>query len=596
MCIRDSYVGTMPGGEVWSVDSQSGKSRKIAKIENAETIWSLALGKANNTLYAGTGPKGLLYKINTSSGKAELVFESNDKRILSLLAMSDGTIWMGTSDQALVFRYDPKTKSTRALADFAGNEVTALNEYRGDVVALVNDLEPSVKGMVKSKESLENASPKKNTGHQPKTPKANTGPGTENKTALMNVANRKGARKGKGSVFRISGDGHLTQLHSLTQTYFSSLAVANNRQIFAGSAEQGRLYLIEEDQSVSTAFDVDQRFIAQILWSQKSGLSFITGDASALYRGSQRSQTANYVSKVMDAKTPARFGNIEWQSGGKVVLLTRTGNTAKPGSGWSGWQPTHHTKVSAGEMRRGKVSSPPGRYFQFKATFNANTDVLRHVRLYFLPRNKPTKISEITVKPKDGQKKLRTLQTGVSKPRSPIFNISWKVENEDKDNSNYALHSRLEGQTNWRHINQGIRLSKTNFDWNTETTEDGYYRIRLSTSDHGGNDEFRALNDQHMSPLLLIDNTKPTIKNISIKYPSASAIAQDDMSVVVDAAYSIDDGPWQLTSTSDGLFDDTVEMLKIPLPKSLPKGQHTLAIRAADERGNIATAHGVFKK
>ena len=370
----------------------------------------------------------------------------------------------------------------------------------------------------------------------------------------------------------------------------------NNHQIFAGSAEQGRIYLIEEDLSVSTAFDVDQRYIAQILHSKKSGLSFITGDSSALYRGSQKSKTANYVSKVMDAKTPARFGNIEWQSGGKVAVLTRTGNTAKPGSGWSNWQPTHHVKVSAGEMRRGKVSSPPGRYFQFKATFDDNSDVLRHARLYFLPRNKATRISEITVKPKDGQKKLRTLETGVSKPRSPVFNISWKVENEDKDKSNYALHSRLEGQTSWRHINQGIRLSKTNFDWNTETTEDGYYRVRLSTSDHGGNDEFRALNDQHMSPLILVDNTKPIIKNINIKYPRASAIAQDTMSVVVDAAYQIDDGPWQLTTTSDGLFDDTVEVLKIPLPDSLEKGEHTLAIRAADERGNIVTAHRVFKR
>jgi hypothetical protein len=40
---------------------------------------------------------------------------------------SDGGVWLGTSERALVFRYDPKTgKTTRAMADFAGNEIAAL--------------------------------------------------------------------------------------------------------------------------------------------------------------------------------------------------------------------------------------------------------------------------------------------------------------------------------------------------------------------------------------------------------------------------------------------------------------------------------------
>ena len=39
----------------------------------------------------------------------------------------------------------------------------------------------------------------------------------------------------------------------------------------------------------------------------------------------------------MDAKAVAKFGRITWNASGRVKLETRTGNTAKPGVGWSEW-------------------------------------------------------------------------------------------------------------------------------------------------------------------------------------------------------------------------------------------------------------------
>ncbi len=59
-------------------------------------------------------------------------------------------------------------------------------------------------------------------------------------------------------------------------------------------------------------------------------------------------------------------------------------------------------------------------------------------------------------------------------------------------------------------------------------------------------------------------------------------------------AYSVDDGPWQLGTTADGLFDDQTEDLRIDVPTGLPRGAHTLAVRVADSSGNVGSASATF--
>ena len=130
------YAGAMPGNKLWRIDAAAGKASAAATLKDTETIWSLA--SAGNTVYAGTGPNGRLFAI--SGGSAKHVFDTEDKRITALAVGTDGAVWLGTSERALVFRYDPKTNTTRAMADFAGNEISALAPYRDGVVAAANDL------------------------------------------------------------------------------------------------------------------------------------------------------------------------------------------------------------------------------------------------------------------------------------------------------------------------------------------------------------------------------------------------------------------------------------------------------------------------
>src|SRR5690606_11836932 len=129
----------------------------------------------------------------------------------------------------------------------------------------------------------------------------------------------------------------------------------------------------------------------------------------------------------------------------------------------------------------------------------------------------------------------------------------------------------------------GKPLTATSFDWNTETYPDGYYRLRVTASDRRANGDQRALETSKVSAVFAVDNQRPSIGNITVKYPVASARASDSLSPLSEMAWSVDDGPWQLGSAQDGLFDDTAEMLRITLPDDLSPGAYTLAIRVADE-------------
>ena len=590
------YAGTMPGGQIWSVDSKSGQASKLATLDKAETVWALALGKDAKQLYAGTGPEGKLFAVDLATKKARVVFESEDKRIISLTATRDGAIWLGTSEKALLFRHDPAAKTTRAIADFSGNEVTATAEFDGGVIAIANEFEePSTSGF-KTKAAVDKAEKKENGGKKAKSPKTETKPGADKAPASAANVPRKGARKGKGALYRVYGDGRLEQIHALTQTYFSAVAVNSKGEVFAGAGDKGRIYLVDAKDAISTVFDVAERMVSHLILDDKDGIAFTTGDAAAFYRTSGRAKKSTYVSKAFDAKSPSRFGKLRWRGVGDLKIETRSGNTAEPGKGWSSWRVPAKIAKGGGGERSGRVASPSGRYLQLRVSFSGDpAAIMRRVTTYYLPQNQATKLTEVTV----GDKKSGTpvvLKSTGAKPRSPVVKLKWKVDNSDGDATRYKLAVRREGDVLWRQISTGKKLlTETNYDWNTETYPDGYYRLRVTASDRLANSADRARESNETTELFLLDNTRPDIVGINVRYPEVSARAIDAMSTIAEMAYSVDDKPWQLGTTRDGIFDELAEFLAINVGDGLAAGVHTLAIRVSDEAGNIGSTTVTFR-
>lgn len=585
------WAGAMPGNRIFKVDPNSGKVTPGPALKDVETIWSLTA--AGNTVYAGTGPSGKLFAITGNT--ARQVFDSEDKRITALTVTSDGAVWMGTSERALVFRYDPKDGKTRAMADFAGNDVTAIAPYRTGVVVAANDLAEPPPPVGKTASQVKAAEdPKANEGQEAKAPDVGTKPGADKAPTTVTDLGRKGAKKGKGALFRIGSDGRLDQLHALTATYFTSVAVGPDGSVYAGAADKGRVYMVGNDDAVATAFDVDERAVSQV-WFDKNLISFATDDAAALYRATGRASQAKYMSDVLDAKAVARFGKLTWITHGKVKIETRSGNTVKPGVGWSEWQSPSQIGKLGGGISGGKIASPPGRYLQFRAALDDDTARVRRVMAYYVPQNSATEIQEITIEPST-KESLPTLKDLAAKPRSPILKLKWKIENPDSDDTIYTLEARRDGEANWRPLQTGkTPLTATNWDWNTETYPDGWYKLRVTASDQAANSPDRALQSSKTSTLFAVDNTRPTISGLTINYGrGAAARASDQISTIAEMAFSVDDEPWQLGTTADGLFDDLTEQLRIDLPKGLSRGTHTLAIRVADAAGNVASTSATF--
>jgi hypothetical protein len=213
---------------------------------------------------------------------------------------------------------------------------------------------------------------------------------------------------------------------------------------------------------------------------------------------------------------------------------------------------------------------------------------------YYVPQNTATTVQDVTVEIA-AKEKLPTLKDSAAKPRSPVLNIKWKVDNNDGDDTTYTLEARRDGEANWRPIATGkAPLTDTKWDWNTETYPDGWYKVRVTSSDAAANSPDRALTSSYASTLFAIDNTRPTVNALTVTYPKASARATDAISTIAEMAYSIDDGPWQLGTTADGLYDDQTEDLRLDLPAGLSRGTHTLAIRVADAAGNVGSVSTTF--
>jgi hypothetical protein len=586
------YAGTMPGDKLWKVDPSSGKTTVVATLKGIETIWSLAVGN-DGTVYAGTGPDGKLFAIK--GGTAKEIYDTDDKRVSAIAVGKDGGVWFGTSERALVFRHDPKKDTTRAMADFAGNEIGDIATIGGGVIVAANELAEITPTPAKSAAVVEAAEkPNAPKGQPAKPPDLGTKPGADKDTPPAADPGRKGARKGKGALFRVGDDGRLEQLHALTQTYFTSIAVATDGSIYAGAADKGRIYLVEPDDTVGTAFDVDERVVSHLFWDKKNNLGFTTDDAATLYHATGRASQAKYVSDVFDAKAVAKLGRIVWQSIGKLKVETRSGNTAKPGTGWSGWQSPQGVSKMGGGTDGGKITSPPGRYVQFRVSFEEPGAKLRRVSTFYVPQNEATAIEEITLEPVQ-KETAPTLKDSAAKPRSPVLRLKWKIANPDSDETTYKLEARREGEANWRELSTGkAPLTAIQWEWNTETFPDGWYRVRVTSSDTMANSPDRALTASKTTPLFAIDNQRPTIDGLSVSYPKATARASDAISVITEMAFSVDDDTWQLGTTGDGIYDDLVEDLRIDLPAGLAKGTHTLAVRVADAAGNVGSISTTF--
>ncbi|MGB8330091.1 MAG: hypothetical protein WCE62_08170 [Polyangiales bacterium] len=549
------YAGTVPNGRIYRIDLKSRKTTRFSIPAGAKHIWALHYDKKRGRLIAGTGPEGKLFSIDPIGRAAEL-YATGASHVMALAEGDHGTIYAGTSDDALVLGIQPNDR-VEVVHDFPGNEVTAIAFYQGQLAVAANAF-------------------KTPPGSEFKPPAGQASP-------VPQAANR--PRPGSGELWRVDVDGRAELLMSRQDTHFTAVQWAADGSVYAGEGNEGRIFRVEPDASYSIWVDVEER---QVLALDLRGKypTFVTGDGAAVYRVTSATRhDAVWTSKALDASFASQWGRLVWRGEGRLVFQTRSGNTAEPGETWSPW--------SKGLKQPGNIVSPPARFIQVRAEFPKDESaVLRAVELFYLPQNQRARVSNVQgtrPPPKPGESPQQP------PPPSTLLNLSWKVENPDGDALRYRIAYREEAQPSWRDMfGEDTVLKEAKYGWETGSIPDGYYVVQVEASDEESNPDELTLRAKATSEPIRIDNHPPRIERLEVRRGRARGRVVDDLGPIARIQMSIDAGAWRDVFPTDSLLDDSREDFDVPLG-GLSGDVHIVAVRAFDASGNQANREIVVK-
>ena len=551
------YAGTLPSGKIFAI-SPAGQLRQLASPEGAEHVWGLLYDEAQKVLFAATGPQGKLFAID-DKGKADVYYDSEDAHIMALARAADGSLVVGTSDRALLLRLRGAGRA-EVIYDFEGNEVTAL-ALRGTQIAVVANLFPKAVTPAKPPTPAAPSGDSHLSGNAP----AQTPPPAPDRPSA-----------GKGQLYRVSAEGQVEKLFTADEGHLSTVEWADDDVIYVGTGKEGHVHRVRASSHDHALFlDVDER---QILAQRLTGphALFTTGDGAAVYElGAQAGSQRDWTSKVLDAGGRARFGQLVPRAQGAVALRTRSGNTDKPDSSWSDW--------SAPLTAAGPIVSPPARFLQVKVSLSDAKSVVYALEAFYLADNHSPLVSEVSVEPP--RPKADKPGRG-SAAVSSNYKLKWKVDNPDNDSLRYRLYVANEGAARYRALlRESDVVTATDYSWDTEAVPDGYYRVRVEASDELDNPEPLARKAQAESEPFLVDNRPPEIPELRLQGVRVTGSARDEQGPISRLEYNVDGQEWRLLRAEDDLLDSREERFTLPMLQ-LPKGEHLLAVRAYDARGN----------
>lgn len=557
----EGIAGTFPEGKLYRVPTgataKATDAALFATLPGAEDVWGLAYDAKAKVLYAATGPEGKLFRID-ASGNAQVYFDSDEPHLVSVAVADDGTVYAGSNGKGLLYKITGPGRAT-VLQDFDADDVKAIALGKdGSIFAISN----------KYTESF--AAPKRNK------------PGPPQPQSV------KAPHPGKGVLTRFSKDGLAEKLFESTETHFVSLSLADDGTPYVGTGAEGRVYAVDQDHVSQLVADADERQVGALVMAGKHRFVATTDPAAFHEVKGVGGPDAIWTSKALDAGLRASFGRLTWRSEGPVELAMRSGNTLVPGSTWSAWSPYLAAP--------GVPKTPPARFAQLRARFAREPKAVLHdVSLSFVTDNARAVLLSIEAVPKGPTKVV--VKTGIPasggeapKPTS-IVKVSWKLDNPDQDELRYRVSYRLDGQATWSSaLKPGEKLTRTDFEWETALLPEGMYRLRVEASDEPSNPPNRVTRHSLESGIVLVDNTPPVFKALSLQGRQLRGELVDGLGPIarIDVAVAGTD-EWQPLFPKDGVFDEPVEAFDANVASIVPPGSHLVAVRAYDAAGNAVT-------
>jgi len=601
------YAATSPDGKVYRV-APDGKS-EVFYDPKTKYIWALAFDQAGN-LFVATGDQGAVHRV-TPKGEGRVFFQSDETHVRSLAVDAKGSLILGTDPGGLVVRVTPAGQGF-VLYQMSKKEVTA--------VAVAKDGSIYAAG-VGSKQA--SSAPAASAPAAPQLPSAPANPAAQLQMRAPGAPSAAPAPSanvtitGGSEVYRIDPNDNPQKVWSHPQDIAYAIAFDAQGRVLVGTGNKGYIYRIDSAVRHTALLNAPSTQITAFQTGADDALYAATGNAGKIYQiGPGLAREGSIESDVFDAGMFSLWGRLSFEAhlnGGKIALATRSGNLDQPQKNWSPWS------APITDHKGERVTSPPARFIQWKATLTAGggpSPELESVDVAYLERNVAPRIETIETTPPNYKFSpplinLPVAQTltlppigkHTSAPPSLSFDTGtpamqyakgsigarWAAGDDDGDTLIYTVEIRGVRETAWKLLKDKVREKYVS--WDSTAFPDGEYRIRVTASDLPSNPPADALTTTAESDPFLIDNTPPRIAHLAATASGgklhAGWHATDALSDIKKAEYSLDGGDWTIVSPVTKLSDSPELTYDLTLD-NIPPGEHTLAVRVADDYDNEA--------
>lgn len=367
----------------------------------------------------------------------------------------------------------------------------------------------------------------------------------------------------------------LKEIFSFPCSTLFSLAIKKETLFVSGSEEV--LYKIIPEKNYYLIYGFDSEAITKILLYEKE-IYLATGYLPKIYRLKEElAKEGNYSSPIIDLKFISQFGKMEIISYLPLFtsyeVYTRSGSNNLIDESWSKLE----------KLKNGKIVSPENRYFQYliklKREKGKESPILKKIRYFYKNLNQPPKIKTINI------------ETDSENPKIKI--IKYEASDPNNDSLIHNLYYQIKDDKNWFLLAKEIKENEYRLD--SRILPDGYYKIKLITSDEITQTEKEVLRDSIISQEFLIDNTPPKLVYFE-KYKKKEGYQikikiTDSLSIIKGFFYSIDNEKEEKILPLDGIFDDKEEEFLLEITKE----SFLLNIRFFDEFYNEKRLNWLIK-
>jgi hypothetical protein len=598
------YAGSSPNGKIYKITSQ-GKGEPFFNPQE-RYIWDLKFDE-KEILLAAVGEDGGIYAIN-QRGEGQKFLDSEENHILCIEMNRDGGFYAGSGGKGRLYRISPQRKAS-VLYESPFEEVRSIVLDRaGNIYAAAGG-----RSIKPSRETKPPVSPKPDAEVSITVTPSGTMP--QEMPSLF--------QEQPGALYKISPDGIARNLWGSPEEMIYSLFWNEIKQeLVFGTGNEGRIYAIDRNEKVSLIVQKQAEQI-YLLQPHESGIYTLTNNPSnvSLISAEQRFE-GEYTSHVLDAKTLASWGRIEWSaeipSGTTLQFQTRSGNSSEPNQTWSDWSPPYQ------KIEGEQILNPKARYLQFKVIFKSQSGKispqLHKISLFYLQTNLAPILAkvdllpanEVFIKLPDQKEQIqgaeeditekaknneKTMGYVVSKKaeRKGYQTVVWDAADENGDMLVYSIAIRHENESQWRYLKKDWEEKVFAFD--TLSFPDGVYFIKIEAQDKPSNPLGIELQTDKISRPLVIDNSLPLIRNFQVSRErntiKVSFTGLDSFSHIKEVKFLVRPDNWRIVFPTDGICDSREESFNfsVTLP---PDFDDMITIKVEDAKGNIGVHRATF--